>query len=338
MRIRDLMILEGAVFPMELRQGATSIVLGFGLLSGCTVGASPGRRITHVQWDTVWFSSRTVSDSILPSPSMLTFNHGSLFVYDRATHRLAAFEALTGAVLWVVGGSGQGPEEFAGVSALVPDRDGGVAVVDVRSRRVLRVNSQGRFTGMLPIASMGMQPNQLCVFGEDRFLIADAFDPDPFVMDSTGALIERLDPIWPDFVQEDMQTRQVSLHNDEAGKRCLVALFTGRGFALLFPNREPIVVDYVEAFDPYGVNTRKNEREVEFFAILDAEFVGDTLLVLFAGRTRDEYQLLDRYDGLSGKYLDTYLLPFPTVEIAAGGGMVFAVDSDTMIVALRPRR
>jgi hypothetical protein len=190
---------------------------------------------------------------------------------------------------------------------------------------------------LVPTGRLGYQPSQVCVFGENRFLVADVFQPFLLTMDSTGALVERLEPIWRDLVQAGVETNQKMLWNDGTGSRCLVALFSGRGFALLSPGQEPVVAPYVEKFDVFGIGPRKKEGKMEFWAAVDAEFVADTLMVLFSGKTKDKGRLIDRYNGTSGKYIDTYRLPFRTGDIAAGGGIVFALDSSgTAIVALRP--
>jgi hypothetical protein len=48
---------------------------------------------------------------------------------------------------------------------------------------------------------------------------------------------------------------------------------------------------------------------------------------------------IDRYDRLTGKYIDTWRVPFPSGELAIGDGMAFVLDSSgTSIVALRPRQ
>jgi hypothetical protein len=271
----------------------------------------------------------------------MTFSHGTLFVFDPSMARLAALDAKTGALLWRVGRRGQGPEEFAGASALFLDRDGGVGVVDFRNGRIARINALGKFTGLVSTGTVGPQTNQVCAFGENHFLGIDPLNrPAPFVMDSAGVLIRTLSPIWKDLVDApSIDSRTVLLWNDETGKRCLVALLSGRGFAILSPDQAPILTSYVEEFEVYGVGARKREQEVEFTALFDAEFVADTIAVLFTGRTPDRARLVDRYSSKSGEYLGSYLLPFKTTEFAAGGGMVFELDSTgTMIFAVRPRR
>ena len=267
------------------------------------------------------------------------FNRGKLFVYDGAMAHLAAIDPESGGMLWTLGRVGQGPEEFAGVAALFRDRAGGVGVVDIRNRRITRVTALGQVSGRVPLIN-GLQPNQFCAFGANRFLAADVVQLPLLLVDSTGALINRLTPLWPDLAAATSNdSRQVLLWNDEAGSRCLVALFSGRGFALLSPGQDPVVGRYVETFDVFGMGERRDERELQFSATTDAEFVADTVLILFAGRTADRHRLIDRFDGTSGRYLDSYRLPFRTTEFAAGNGLVFVLDSsETQILALRARR
>jgi hypothetical protein len=132
-----------------------------------------------VQWDAVWQTSNAFMDSVLPAPLLMTFNRGTLFVFDQALAQPVALDPKTGALLWKVGRLGQGPEEFAGVSALFSDRAGGVGVVDSRNGRIARVDPSGQFIGLVPTGTVGHQTNQVCAFGENQFVAADLFSPSP---------------------------------------------------------------------------------------------------------------------------------------------------------------
>lgn len=312
--------------------------LGMGLLQACAADSELGRTVVDVQWDTVWQTSITFMDSTIPSPGLLEYNRGQLFVVDRSTPRIVALDARSGAMLWKVGRMGAGPEEFAGVSALFPAREGGVAVVDFLNRRIVELSAHGEFARTVSIAGMGQQPNQVCQY-DDRFLVADVFQPRLLESDSTGVLVEKLSPLWPDLVTAKWESHQVSLANNETGDRCLVALSTGRGFALLTSGEKPVIAPYVEEFEVYGLGNRVKEGKMEVWATYSASFVGDTVMLLFSGNSPNRLRWIDRYNSASGKYLDTYLLPFKTGRFAAGGGTLFVLDtSQTRIVALRARR
>ena len=67
---------------------------------------------------------------------------------------------------------------------------------------------------------------------------------------------------------------------------------------------------------------------------------GDTLAVLFMGRTRARSRLIDRYDMHSGAYLDSVILPMAVKAASVGPqGQVFVVtyDDSPTVVALVPR-
>ena len=315
-----------------------SLTAGLWIVGGCVSDKGSGRRFSVVKWDTVWRVGRPFLDSLLPSPGLLTFSGSRLFAYDNAMLWLATFDARRGAPLWKAGGFGHGPEEFAGVAAVFPDPARGVGVVDMANRRIARVDPEGRFIGLIPIATIGQQPNQICAFGRNRFVAADVFQPLLMEFDSSGTLTKRFDPIWADLVAARWESHQVILRNNESGDACLVALSTGRGFAVLSPNQEAVVSPYVEMFEVYGIGPRKDEGEVMFSATFGGGFVGDTLWIHFWGRSSDKQRLVDRYDRFTGKYLDTWRLPFKTAELVIGDGMVFLVDSSgTSILALRHR-
>lgn len=325
-----------SLLPRRRRWGA--IVAGLAVAWGCT-GPSPGdRSITGRGWDTVWATSRRLTDTLIPSPNLMTYSSGRLFVYDNSLSRVVALDAATGRPLWAVGRMGNGPNELAGIAAILPDREGGVALVDIRNRRITRIDPLGQFSAPVPVTTIGQQPNQVCYMKNGTFVVADVFQPNLLAMTSTGELIERLGPIWLDVVSLAMESRHVLLRNDPLGERCLVALLTGRGFAIVTPDLSTRTARYVEPFDVHGLGERRSEGDVKFSAIVDAEFSGDTLLVLFSGRTKEKYRLIDRFVGVEGRYLDTFLLPFGTDEMAAGDGQVFVLDPEqTGVVALRPR-
>lgn len=308
------------------------------LSSGCTEDPGLGRRVTRTAWDTVWQASGPFMDSLMPSPALLAFNRGTLFVIDGATPRVVALDAGTGAYRWKAGRRGAGPEEFAGISAIFPDRAGGIGVVDIRNRRVSALTHSGTFAHRISTAGLGQQPNQVCPFGEGGFLVADVFGVGLVEVDSSGNLVTDREPLWPDLAAADWQSRQVTLRSNGTGSRCLVALSTGRGFALLAPGENPVIGRYVEDFDVYGIGARVDEGEMKFWATYDAAFVGDTVLIHFSGRTPERARLIDRYSATSGYYLGSDLLPLATNEISAGDGLLFVVDtSETSILALRPR-
>lgn len=307
-------------------------------LSACQREGDAGRKIVVTQWDTVWQTRPAMMDSLLPSPDLLTYNSGKVLVFDMAALRVVALDATTGEPVWHVGRLGQGPGEYAGVVAVLPASDGGAFLLDTPNRRLTHLGSGGQLAGLFPLGSVGPQPNQACAWGDGRFLMADAFQPFLTIMDTAGIVSGRVDPPWPDLLDTERQSRQVLLRSDGEGRRCLAALLSGRGFALLSPDQPAVTAPYVEAFEVYGVGDRAEEGEMEFWAALDAELVADTVVVLFAGRTKDRYGLVDRYHGGSGAYLNTWLLPFNTLQIAAGGSTLFALDSTgTGVIALRPR-
>lgn len=309
------------------------------LAQGCSGTTGPVRHIVIAEWDTVWTTAPAFMDSTLPSPSLLTYNDGQVFVFDDGALHLAALDSRTGRLAWAVGRQGQGPLEFQGVAALFPRPGGGVLVLDIRNRRLLRFSSAGVFEGSTSLAGLGQQPNQICAVRGDHFLVADVLRVGLLEMDSSGQLAGERPSLWPDLGRAPGRPPQRLLRNDPSGVHCVVAILSGRGFALLSPGRSPITARYVETFEAYGLGARRDEPDMQFWALADAEFVADTLYALFVGRTADRYRLVDRYSAETGAYRDTYRLPFPTGEFAAGDGTLFVVDSSgTRIVALRPRQ
>lgn len=320
--------------------GGRLILVVLGMLPALGCGGEPGTRRTIAvgEWDTVWQTDAAFMDSVIPSPGAMTFNQGRLYVVDRATPRIVALDARTGAYQWRAGRRGSGPEEFAGIASTYPDRDGGVAVVDIRNRRISRLNPDGSFAELISTGHLGQQPNQVCRYGDTNFLTADVFGDSLIEFDSLGTAVRRLNPLWPDLEGINWESHQVVLRSDYASDACLVALSTGRGFAILTAGKQPVVAPYVETFEVYKVGGRKDEGKMKFWATYQAALVQDTVFILFSGRTKDKDRLIDRYSAATGAYLDTYRLPFVTPRLTVGNEMVFVVDtSETRIVALRRR-
>jgi hypothetical protein len=315
-------------------------LLAITLASGCGVDTANGERtVTVAAWDTVWQTSSAMMDSLIPSPGVMVFNDGRLFVVDRSTPKVVALNARTGTSLWGVGRRGAGPQEFAGIASAFPDRGGGVAVVDTRNRRVTRMGPDGVVTAIISTGELGQQPNQACRYGDDRFVAADVYDLGLLPFDSGGTPLARLPPLWPDLATGGWESHQVILRSDHTSSKCLVALSTGGGFSLISAGAEPVMGRYIEAFEPYGFGSREGEGEMKVWATYQASLLEDTVMVLFSGQTSDKDRIIDRYSTASGSYIDTYRLPFATRRFTAGDQMVFVLDtSETRIVALRPRR
>ena len=324
------------VATRPLVRSLCSLVL---LACGCDTEAPSERKITVTEWDTVWVTTRAMMDSLIPAPGLLTYNDGALFVVERSTPRVVALDAESGTFLWKAGRMGAGPEEFAGIAAAYPDRDGGLAVVDIRNRRISRLSPRGEFVSRIGTGNLGQQPTQVCRLGENRLIVADVFRSRLIESDSSGAPIGSHQLLWADLESTDWQSRQVTIRGNGEATRCLVALSTGRGFALLSPDSGPIVVPYIESFEPYQIGSRADEGEMTHWATYQAAILNDTVSILFSGQTPEKDRLIDRYDAPSGRYLETLLLPHETSRFTAGDRMLYVLDtSKTQIVALRPHR
>lgn len=117
-----------------------------------------------------------------------------------------------------------------------------------------------------------------------------------------------------------------------------MVLTTGRGFAILSAQGEPVVGPYVEFFEVARYGPRQGETEGSLAATFEATFSADTLVVQFEGRTPLAFRVLDRYRASTAQYHDSWVLPFRTGRFALEGDIVFVRDSSRIsILALRPR-
>ena len=322
----------------SLQRSLVAVSVTAAAIVGCARPSRDARRIAQTRWDTVWRASSGIVDSLIPSPGPLAFSNGLLLVVDQATPRVVALDPATGALKWGLGRAGSGPTEFRAISSMFRNRDGGVGVIDPRARRATLIAAPGTTTA-LSTAKLGGQADQMCPFGPSRYLAADVLRGMVVVADSSGNVTDTLPFPWPDLGKARWEARQVTLGDDGAGRRCLVALSTGRGFAVVSPHQRAVLGRYIEPFEVYGAGERREEDPIGYWATYDAKIVSDTIWVLFAGRSKRRYRILDRYDALTGAYLDTYELPFPTRHFAIGGGTIFVIDSSrTGILALRVHR
>lgn len=300
--------------------------------------AHTGRAFREVQWDTAWITPRSVMDSLLPAATALAWTGGYLAVADASRPGVAALNPTDGSIRWARGRRGTGPGDFAEPIELL-SLGGRVGVLDYLNRRIQRFDSSGELLGGTTLAAAGSQPNQACGLGA-HVLVADVKRSRMLVLDSAGVAVDSVALPWVDLRARSEWSRQVMLRSDRMGLRCVIGLMSGRGFATVAFGRAPRAVSYVEAFEVTGVGDRTDERpgEAPYGAMLDADFSGDTVFVLFAGRTPDEYRVIDLYDVKASRYLESWRLPLETSEIAVGDKHLFArVRSDSIgpvIVAL----
>jgi hypothetical protein len=270
----------------------------------------------------------------------MVYSRERLIVFDDVYRRLVALDAQTGAPQWIAGRQGEGPEEFAAGSAMVPAAEGGVLLFDPRLFRMSHVGADGRFRTVVPLASLGSQPNQGCAYGPGRFLVADVVRTDLMIVDSLGSVVEEIPLPWPDVAALPWALRQLMLRGAGESGRCLVALLTGRGFALLSPATGTVTAEYIERLELHGVGSRSEDKDLEYWAFIDGAFLSDTVVILPHGPDRSvRFGVLDYYSAATGAYLMSLRLPFRTNAIAFGEGLLFVFSTDgTRIIALRARQ
>lgn len=326
--------------PLLARLRALSLLSTL-VVVGCKREPSTGRRFLATQWDTAWRTPGALMDTLLPNLSALGIAGDLVVATDATRPAIVALDLHTGRLRWQLSQRGAGPHDVADPIQVIT-LSSGVAVLDLGNRRLTHVDAQGVPHTFTSLASAGAQPNDACAYGSD-FLSADPYRATLFRLNADGAAIDTLTLPWPDLATAGMWSRQVMLRSDASGERCVLALMSGRGFAIGGPGMAWRLVPYVERFEVTGVGDRADEPpgNAPFFATLDVAFSGDTVLVLFAGRTPDEYRVVDLYAGATGQYLHSLRLPIETSAIAVAGEYLLArLRSDTTattIVALRRR-
>lgn len=303
--------------------------------------AAQSRTLVETSWDTVWQTTAALLDTLLPMPWSVVVSGGVVFAFDDATGTVAGFDASTGHLRFVAGRKGSGPAELALPVAGERSASDGYQVIDLGRRRLVHVDALGRASDRASLAQAGPSPGQLCD-RRSRLLVYDPLAPWLRSLDTLGVVRDSVAPPWEDFGTLPLGGRIAWLRAGAGGDRCALLLTTGRGFALLDTAGRWTRHDYVERFEVSGAGDRASEEQVELTAAADADFSGDTLVVLFNGKTEYASRLLDRYDGRTGTYLASDVLPFQTSEFAVAGPFVIArVFNDSTpptLIAIRRRR
>jgi tripartite motif-containing protein 71 len=117
---------------------------------------------------------------------------GDVYVGDYQLDRVQEFSP-TGTELAVIGGSGAGPAQFAGVWGVSTDSTGAIYVADTNNLRVQKFDATGAFvTAWTSIAGDPfVKPTGVFVDGDDRVHVCDSLAQTVAIFATDGTLLER---------------------------------------------------------------------------------------------------------------------------------------------------
>ncbi len=273
------------------------------------------RRLESVPAEELWSVGGDPSDTLLLLPVDIVARDGTLYVLDRYGHRVAAFDAATGAHRWTRGRRGSGPGELESPRELAPTAAGGLAVADGGNPRIARMSTEGEPEASLLLRETG-SARSICGLPGGDWLVA-TLDPDRRLArvgthGTGGGAIALPGPYGPDVPPIATQVLLVGGGRDP----CVLLFRLGAGFAVFGAGAFGPFRPYVEPVTPPAVEVESRGRRTvsqltePTAAALDAAVAADELWVLFAGLGDEAGRLLDRYELHKGRYLGTWLLPF----------------------------
>lgn len=286
------------------------------------------RRPTSVAWDTLWVRGGA-ADTLLLMPLDVVADTEHAYVLDGGGKRIVALRVADGAVAWMVGGAGGGPQEFAAPTALTLTPEGDVLVADHQNARITVIDPSGRVTGHVPLREFSYVQG-ICALAGGDILVATMEPERPIVRISREGVVEqRLDLPWPELRDVQPLARQAFLASTDDFRGCALALAVGRGFAVYRDGGFPVASDYVEAVAPSQVEVdtrsadgRRSEsarmRRPEI-AATDAAAGAGTLAVSFQGKSASAGRIIDHYDLRTGRYLESYEFARPIQSLARSG-------------------
>jgi hypothetical protein len=309
-------------------------------------GSAPfSRRVDADAWDTAWAIGGGTEDTTLLRPRLVTPHSRGVYLFDDGREQVISLD-LSGTRRWAVGGSGGGPNEFRMVRDIKVDQLGRAVVLDPGNQRIAVIDSAGHFVRRVPITAVGWA-EQVLPLGDSRYLLATTDSMRPFVvLDSTGAVLDRVAIPWKPFASLDPLARQ-GVISPAGGDRWIYAFTMGDGWFVFngtTPQGQP--GRYVEHTDfPAVVQTRHGNSvttQMEKYVPCSACTVSgadSVFYVHFGGYSPEQKRLIDRYAVSDRRYLGSYRLPAPASAVTVFGGRAYVLQSDTTtrLPALTPR-
>ncbi len=316
------------------------------LLMGCVpdpvhvslweTAAEPGERTLHsVSWDTLW-SFGSAADTTLLLPLRIRPHSDGALVLDGLGQRIISLGP-GGEVRWGFGSPGQGPGEFTALRDIrISADERRVFAYDPGNGRVTILGMDGRPEAFVPLHETASS-EVMAVVGDSLLVLIGAGDEAPvvYVSAASGEVVSRTSLPWNEFNQLPNLVRQGTMAS--SGDRWAFLFHWGNGF---FAYRGADVLPWFGQFiehtpfpgvvirssgGPASSVTTTSFAERPLCSACSAAIDGDHIYVLFGGATEYHRQVIDRYEWMSGRYVDSLLLPSPASEIAVREGRVYTL-------------
>lgn len=299
------------------------------------------RRIVSHLWDTVRVFSSPALDSLLDGAYRLGMSDKDYVVYSNERRRLIAVSKKDGRVRWLV------PKEtFGDVRDMKVTRDGVIRLLDRRRGVVLIISGpgEGALRDSVSLSDFGL-PSQIAPLSSGRLIVLDQEARSPLVFAAKDGP-QALTTPWPKFGELDGLQQQGWLSVDRSGGRWIFGFSLGNGWLAYEGERLITSGPYVEHTDfPAIVKDSSRARVSTKMAratpsALDLRIRGDSLWVLFGGKSDVKGRVLDRYSLRTGRYLSSLVLPVgPEAFVLDGPNITLLLAQPrAALVVLRSRR
>ena len=286
-------------------------------------------------WDTVWVYHGG-EDALASATSLLPDSRGGVVFIDQLlleVHRLDA----QGRLDWSWGREGSGPGEVRAIRAMTLDGDGNVVLVDHGNRRIVTLSSEGRLLREVPLAIDAGYVSGVAVLQSNQYVMATDGAAPWILVNRAGQQVQEVES--PRALAQLSFLQRTGLITKWKQDHWVFGFQNGNGWFTFRSGAMELASPYVEhtEFPPRDAVRLPIGETVHSAASISVH--GDTLAVLFAGSTRGQLHLLDRYDLQTGDYLNSLVLPQPVKHAAvASQGTVFVVTYDLFptVMALRP--
>ena len=293
------------------------------------------RHYTAIAWDTLWVYSSD-NDEVAAATSLVPDNQGGVFFADPFLLQVHHVDA-QGRLAWSWGREGSGPGEIRDLRPLALDNSGNLVLADSRNRRIVTINADGEMLREVPLQISAATVFEIVVLESGHYLMYTDDSDHPWVLvDQMGTGYRSVAP--PQSFQRFSVLQRAGRIAKWRDERWVFAFQVGNGWFTFQEETLTLSSPYVEHTDFSENPDRLSNATAPSSASLSVR--GDTLAVLFAGKTRGWLRHVDRYELNSGSYVDSFILPEPmknAVVDERGAFFVTTYDDVPRLLALRPQ-
>lgn len=296
----------------------------------------------EVEWDTVADLRYGPSDTTLVNPIHIRVNDLGIWLNDPGAQRIVLLDT-TGAARWFSGRQGSGPGEFRNVRDIEFLDTAKLGILDPANGRITVLGGDGEVLETIDVGNHG-HAEEFAVLADGSFILVTLRPDSPLVhVDSRGSFVERYSIAWPRFAKLHSLASQNHTVVGPDRRYWVLGLAVGEVFMVFGPSpNEATVATYVEWTEAPDIGPPEQRGRVHLplvpFSGINLAVTGDTILVLFGGKTEHRGRLLDAYSATTGAYLTSYVLPARPLDLSVHRGVFYLLlnTPNPRVLVLRP--